>query len=146
MSVVISREEITAFVARHVEVFHRHDPVKLAAHHTIDGTVVSPMFATVHGRQAIEDSYRALFRAFPDWTLKVEDIVVEQDKAVVLVTSTATHVNEFFGLPGTHKRFEIRGARYMRFADGLIAHEQRIYDFTGLLIQIGVLRAKPAKP
>jgi hypothetical protein len=30
--------------------------------------------------------------------------------------------------------------------DGLIEHERRIYDFTGLLVQIGVLRAKPAKP
>jgi hypothetical protein len=28
----------------------------------------------------------------------------------------------------------------------LIAHETRIYDFTGLLVQVGVLRAKPAKP
>jgi hypothetical protein len=30
--------------------------------------------------------------------------------------------------------------------DGLIAHERRIYDFTGLLIQLGILRGKPAKP
>jgi hypothetical protein len=29
---------------------------------------------------------------------------------------------------------------------GLIAHERRIYDFTGLLVRLGVLRAKPAKP
>jgi hypothetical protein len=29
---------------------------------------------------------------------------------------------------------------------GLVAHERRIYDFTGLLVQLGVLRAKPAKP
>jgi len=28
--------------------------------------------------------------------------------------------------------------------DGLIAHERRIYDFTGMLVQIGVLKAKPA--
>jgi hypothetical protein len=26
---------------------------------------------------------------------------------------------------------------------GKIQHERRIYDFTGLLIQIGVLKAKP---
>jgi hypothetical protein len=30
-------------------------------------------------------------------------------------------------------------------ADGLIVHERRYYDFTGLLIQIGILRGKPAK-
>jgi hypothetical protein len=31
-----------------------------------------------------------------------------------------------------------------RVADGLIVHERRIYDFTGMLVQIGVLKAKPA--
>jgi hypothetical protein len=28
--------------------------------------------------------------------------------------------------------------------DGLIAHERRIYDFAGLLMQVGVLRGKSA--
>ena len=27
--------------------------------------------------------------------------------------------------------------------DGLIVHERRVYDFTGMLIQIGLLKAKP---
>jgi hypothetical protein len=29
------------------------------------------------------------------------------------------------------------------FRDGLIIEERRIYDFTGLLVQVGVLKAKP---
>jgi hypothetical protein len=29
------------------------------------------------------------------------------------------------------------------FEDGRIARERRIYDFTGLLLQIGALKAKP---
>jgi hypothetical protein len=28
---------------------------------------------------------------------------------------------------------------------GLIQHERRLYDFTSLLIQVGVLRSKPAR-
>ena len=28
--------------------------------------------------------------------------------------------------------------------DGLIVRDRRIYDFTGLLLQIGILKAKPA--
>ena len=31
-----------------------------------------------------------------------------------------------------------------RLDDGLIAEERRIYDFTGLLMQVGVLKGKPA--
>jgi hypothetical protein len=27
--------------------------------------------------------------------------------------------------------------------DGQIAHERRVYDFTGFLLEIGVLKAKP---
>ncbi|MBI3493218.1 MAG: hypothetical protein HY047_15780 [Acidobacteria bacterium] len=57
----------------------------------------------------------------------------------------ATHVNDFFGLPGTNKRIEIRHSRLFQIDEaGLIAHERRIYDFTGLLVKVGVLRAKPA--
>jgi hypothetical protein len=35
-------------------------------------------------------------------------------------------------------------ALFATFADGLVQHERRVYDFTALLIQIGVLRGKPA--
>ena len=31
-----------------------------------------------------------------------------------------------------------------RVAEGLIQHERRIYDFTGLPVQVGVLKARPA--
>jgi hypothetical protein len=32
----------------------------------------------------------------------------------------------------------------MTVADGLITEERRIFDFTGVLLQVGVLKAKPA--
>jgi hypothetical protein len=33
---------------------------------------------------------------------------------------------------------------FYQFENGKIVRERRIYDFTGLLVQIGVLKAKPA--
>jgi len=55
-------------------------------------------------------------------------------------------VNDFFGMAGTGRHLEFRNARLMEMEDlGLIRHERRIYDFTGLLVQLGILRAKPAK-
>ena len=47
-----------------------------------------------------------------------------------------------FGVSATHRRFEIRGALVISFRDGLIGHERRIYDFTGMLIQLGVIKPK----
>jgi hypothetical protein len=58
----------------------------------------------------------------------------------------ATHVHEFMGLPGSGRKVDIQGMRLMKMRDGLIAYERRYYDFTGLLIQLGVLRGKPARP
>jgi predicted ester cyclase len=54
-----------------------------------------------------------------------------------------THAGEFFGLPAAGRHVEVEVAQVMTIADGLIVTERRIYDFTGLLVQTGVLRAKP---
>jgi len=43
----------------------------------------------------------------------------------------------------THRRVIFRVALFHILRDGLIVRERRIYDFTGLLIQVGVLKAKP---
>lgn len=143
---MMTRADLESFVNRHLASMARQDPVALTADHTADGIVVSPMFATVQGRTAIEGSYRALFMSFPDWQIKPDAIVVDPPRVAILGTAHATHVNEFFGHPGTNKKIEIPMVRFMTFENGGIAHERRIYDFTGLLVQIGVLRAKPAKP
>jgi hypothetical protein len=36
--------------------------------------------------------------------------------------------------------------RIFEMKDDRIAYERRYYDFTGLLIQLGILRGKPARP
>jgi hypothetical protein len=33
-----------------------------------------------------------------------------------------------------------RGVLILRFENGLIAHEQRIYDFSGVLARLGVIK------
>jgi hypothetical protein len=48
------------------------------------------------------------------------------------------------GLPPTDKPFHLPVIILCTVNDEHIAHERRVYDFTGLLVQIGVLKAKPA--
>jgi hypothetical protein len=59
-------------------------------------------------------------------------------------SATATLEGEFMGLPATHRRCQIEGVRLYEMKNGLIQVERRMYDFTGLLIQVGVLKSKPA--
>ena len=144
---VVERAELKAIVERFTADVAAARPGCTWPNHAPDGVAESPMYATLRGRKAIEDSYRAFFTSFPDATIDVENIVVDPPYIVMFATVNATHQNDFFGLPGTNRHIEFRMARLMKMNDeGLIEHERRIYDFTGLLVQVGVLRAKPAKP
>ena len=139
----MTRTELLAFCERRVEAWRMRDPVALAAGHQERGTVVSPIFSKVTGRDAIQRSYESLFQSFPDWTMDNEPPLIDGDRVAVPFTARATHAGRFMGLDGTGRRCEIHGVLLMEMADGLIAHERRVYDFTGLLIQLGVLRGKP---
>ena len=142
----MTHTDLRAFVDRYVKAQHRRDPAELATFHSVDGIVESPMYGTLVGRAAIEEAYRAFYKSFPDASFELEDMILEPPNMAVFATVTATHVNEFFGLPGTNRRIDFRGARLVQLDGDLIVRERRIYDFTGILVQVGVLRAKPAKP
>jgi predicted ester cyclase len=139
----MTRDAIVDLLTKRQDRWRQHDAIGLADCHAEQGVVVSPMFATMRGRPAIENSYRALFTTFPDWDFVPGDLLIDGDRAAQIFRATATHTNDFHGLPGTGRRFEISGVRVIKFENDLIAWEHRIYDFTSLLIQIGVLKAKP---
>jgi len=141
----MTRDEIQTLFAHRERAWRDRDAAALASSHTDHGVVASPMFPTVHGRAEIREAYRSLFRIFPDWTLTGEDPVIDGDRVAQPFTATATHAGDFMGLEGTGRRFNIQGVLLFRLEDGLIADERRVYDFTGLLVQIGIMRMKPAK-
>lgn len=141
----MTRDDILGLLTERQQLYDRRDARALAATHSVDGTVHSPIFPTVVGREAIEHAYASLFKVFPDWQIFLEDPIIDGVRAVQPFTARATHQGDFMGLPGSGRRFEIGGALIYLLEDGLIAQERRIYDFTGLLMQIGVLRGKPAK-
>ena len=135
--------DLKALAQRHIDVFNRHDPARIALDHMPDAVVASPMFGTVRGREAIEETYRVFLTSFPDATLTIETTVVDAPRIALVLIMKATHAGEFYGLSATHKHIQVPMARLVTFEGDLMAHERRIYDFTGLLVQVGVLRAKP---
>ena len=142
----MSRATLEALVKLQMEALNHHDPAALAEQHALNGIVESPMFATLRGRKAIEQSYRTFLTAFPDVKFVLDTAVIDEPRVAIFLKFNATHAGEFYGLPGTHKHIHVTMARLRTTSEsGLIAHERRIYDFTGMLVQTGVLRAKPAK-
>jgi steroid delta-isomerase-like uncharacterized protein len=143
----MTRDALQAIANHYVDEWQRRNPAGIAQYHASDGVAESPIYTTLRGRKAIEDAARAFFTSFPDAKFTTDAVIVDVPNVAIFTTVNATHVNEFFGMPGTNRQIVFSNARLLETdEDGLIARERRIYDFTGLLVQIGVLRAKPAKP
>jgi predicted ester cyclase len=122
----------------------RHDALALAALHSESCVVESPLGGTVQGPAAIAQVYRALFEAFSDVTITIDDLVIDGDRAVQVGTMSGTDTGGLMGMVPSGKPALLPIVLVCRLADGLIVHERRIYDFTGMLVQVGVLKARPA--
>ena len=141
----MTHDDAVRFFALQQEHWNNRDAEGLARTHAEDGTVVSPIFRTVNGRADILASYRSLFTTFPDWRYIGQQLLVDGERVAQQFLVHATHSGEFMGLPGSGRKFDIQGVRLFEMKDGLIGYERRYYDFTGLLVQLGILRSKPAK-
>jgi steroid delta-isomerase-like uncharacterized protein len=138
-------EDAVRFFGEQQQEWDRRDSEALTRRHAEDGTIISPIFRTVQGRAEILASYQALFATFADWRYVCQRLLVDGERVAQEFTVSATHSGTFMGFPPTGRKFDIRGVLLFEMKDGLIAHERRYYDFTGLLMQLGILKGKPAK-
>lgn len=143
----MTRAEIERLLEEHRDGFVDRDPVALAAGHLPDGTFESTAMSTVvRGRPAIEAVYRNWFTAFPDLMLHWDSCVIDESesRAMFFWTLTGTHRGPFFGIDGSGVEVRTNGAADARFAEGGIQSIRHVFDFTGLLVAAGVLKARPA--
>jgi predicted ester cyclase len=141
----MTRERARAFFDERQAHWHAQDADALANGHALTGTIISPIFGRRSGRDGIRQSYQSLFTIFPDWAFVSEAPILDGARMALPFSVTATHVGEFMGVAGTNRKFHIRGVMLIEMGDDGIQAEERLYDFTGFLIQVGVLRAKPGK-
>jgi steroid delta-isomerase-like uncharacterized protein len=139
----MKREEIEAVLSEWLKAWGRRDAVALTAPYSEDAVYNSMLAGTIQGRAAIESLYRSWFSAFPETEFEVESQVIDGAKAAVFWSQRGRHMGDFCGLAGTGRSFVLQGAFLMTLQDGRITSMRSLYDFTGLLVQIGVLKAKP---
>lgn len=140
----MTHDEIQAFVDRFLKAWGAEDLEALLACYDERAEVLSPLLHTVRGIDAIEVSHQDLFRAFTNVNVEVHDVVIdaEDQRAVLVFTTHATQTGEMLGFPASGRRVATQMAFVFHFKDGRIIAERRLYDFTGFLMQLGVLKAK----
>jgi steroid delta-isomerase-like uncharacterized protein len=140
----MTRQQIQDFIKHHWEAYEDLDASALAADYAENAVIESPTAGVHTGPEAAERAFRVIFNAFLDLTMTVDNLIVDGNNAVAVMLLEGTHIGEFLGIPPTGKRFAMPAVFFYQLENGKIVRERRIYDFTGLLVQIGALKAKPA--
>lgn len=138
----MTRDEIVAFFQRREDLYNDFDAAALAADYADDAVIESPI-AGVHTGLAAEQALKTVFTAFLDRKMRTENLLIDGDLIVQVFAIEGTHIGEFLGLPPTGKPFRHTAVFIYELRNRLIVRERRIYDLTGLLVQIGVMKAKP---
>lgn len=91
------------------------------------------------GREALVALSNAYTSAFPDFNLRIDDLIAEADKVVVLYTFTGTNTGSLAGLPASGKRADVQGFVRFTIANRKAAAVHFVWDKFALLQQMGAL-------
>ncbi len=103
-------------------VFHRRDRTVLDDHPGLTETV-----AVMTRREA----------AFPDLSVRVDQLIADGDMVAYLVWAKGTHLGPFAGVPATGKPIEYSAIGIDRLENGRIVEHHANPDIIALLTQIG---------
>jgi steroid delta-isomerase-like uncharacterized protein len=91
------------------------------------------------GREANRQFWAGFFKALPDLTATMEDLVVSGDRVVGRFVYRGTHRGEFMGIPASGQPVEMRSIDIWRVADGMFVEHWDELNTLQLLQQMGAL-------
>ena len=100
--------------------------------------------ADVCGPAGFKVFWRNMRSALPDVEIRIEDTLVDGNKAVVRVVLEGTHLGDGLGLPPTGRRVFITGIVIVSVAGGQVSEAWNSWDQLGLLQQIGAIPSSEA--
>ncbi len=86
-----------------------------------------------------KEAYAKLKSVWGDLRIKIDEVIAEGDRVVVVWTSTSVHQGEYQGMPATGKQVINRGINIFRIENGRIAEVWDTWDRLGVWQQLGVL-------
>lgn len=88
--------------------------------------------------EGVKKAINGLHKAFPDFTLTIEDMMTDKDKVWGRMTGRGTHIKQFGPLPPSGRKFEITVIDIMRFKDGKLTEHWGVPDRLALMEQLGM--------
>ena len=89
------------------------------------------------GIEPLKDAIKRAHAGLSDVSMKIEDVIAEEDKVAVRLTARGRHTGEFMGLPPSGKDYTISETHIFHLRDGKISEHWRDADMLGLMRQLG---------
>ena len=91
---------------------------------------------TQRGRTAMLGAIQRTSAGLSDVVMSIEDVIAEDDKVAVRLTSSATQTGEFMGLPPTGARYTIPEIHIFKIRDGQVTDHWHQLDMMGMQQQL----------
>ena len=92
------------------------------------------------GAEGVRAVISSLRRAFPDFRLDIQELVVTGDAAWARLEATGTNDGPYMGHPPTGRRMQVHVFDIVRVADGRIVEHWGVPDRLSALMQMGILK------
>lgn len=94
------------------------------------------------GEEGIEDvieQIKSSHKAFSDFEVEILQALEDNEAIAILWQSTGIHTGEFMGVPPTGRKVVVRGAAFIRYAEGKILEETTVWDPRDLLAAMKIV-------
>lgn len=131
-----------SLLRRYHDAFNTRDPEVIAAF-AADDLVNHAAISEAQGRAGMQRILGKLFKAMPDLTSTLEDVIAEGDRVVCRVHLRGTQTGPFemtrVSLPATGREVSTEQVHVFRVADGKLVEHWAGRDDIGMLRQLGHL-------
>jgi steroid delta-isomerase-like uncharacterized protein len=101
---------------------------------------------TPTSREEMHEFYKMLYKAFPKWHHKIEEIIAVGDKVIVRAIDYTTHEGEWNGIPATGNKLEFGTFVIYSMEDGKIVEAREEVNMKKFYQQLGMeLKPKEAE-
>lgn len=136
-AVAAAENQKTAIAVKWYEAFDKNKPEILDAILSDGWRDIPDAPGTQSGAQPAKAVLKMLHTAFPDFRIRIEDIVAEGNKVVVRSTISGTQKGPFAWLPASGRKLQIQAVDIHLVEDGKIQKTWHTEDWMSGLRQLG---------
>jgi len=136
-------EENKALMRRFMEEGLNKHNIALIDEYFAEGFVNhSPMLGQAPDREGLKKAFELYFESCPDLQFIIEDMIAEEDKVVLRVTTRGTNTGPLMGVPPTNRKFEFSTISIVHISNKRITERWNVQDTFGMLQQLDLISIK----